>query len=187
MLTLGIPLLACAVAAAALTTLLPSLGRRSDARLRRLPPAASLAVRRTLLAQGPSRLVVVTTALALGLVVYAGALSGSETRTIAAKAAVAAPSDVVVPLDPATTTERGPLPRGATLVGYDGASASLRGTGRRTCWCSTPRRSPVSCTGTTRWPTGRSTTCWPRSRTTPATACPCSSPGRWRGSRSART
>jgi putative ABC transport system permease protein len=118
-LTLGIPLLACAVAAGALTALLPSLGRRSDARLRRLPPAASLAVRRTLLARGPSRLVVVTTALALGLVVYAGALSGSETRTIAAKAAVAAPSDVVVPLDPATTTERGPLPRGATLVGYD--------------------------------------------------------------------
>src|SRR4051794_6051717 len=118
LLTLGVPLLACAVAAGALTALLPTLGRRTDARLRRLSPTAALAIRRTLLARGLSRLVVVTTALALGLVVYAGALGDSAARTIGAKAAVAAPSDVMVPLDRRATAEDGPLPPDTTLVGF---------------------------------------------------------------------
>jgi putative ABC transport system permease protein len=118
LLTLGVPLLACAVAAGALTALLPSLSRRTDVRLRRLPPAGSLAIRRTLLARGLSRLVVVTTALALGLVLYAGALGVSDERTIAAKGAVAAPSDVMVTLDRRTTPEANPPPPGTTVVGF---------------------------------------------------------------------
>jgi putative ABC transport system permease protein len=75
-----------------------------------------------LLARGPSRLVVVTTALALGLVVYAGALGDSATRTVSAKEAVAAPGDVVVPLN-RRTTEDGPLPPDSTMVGYQGGVA----------------------------------------------------------------
>ena len=118
LLTLGVPLLVTAVAAGALTALLPRVGRRTDARLRRLPPAGSLAVRRAITARGASRLVVVSTALALGLAVYAGALADSSDRTIAAKSAVASPSDVVVPLV-RRAVEDGPLPGGSTLVGTE--------------------------------------------------------------------
>ena len=118
MLTLGVPLLVTAVAAGAVTALLPRIGRRTDARLRRLPPAGSLALRRALTARGASRLVVVSTALALGLALYAGALGDSTDRTIAAKAAVASPSDVVVPLV-RRAVEDGPLPAGSSLVGTE--------------------------------------------------------------------
>ena len=108
MLTLGVPLLVTAVAAGAVTALLPRTGRRTDARLRRLPPAGSLALHRAITARGASRLVVVSTALALGMALYAGALGDSTDRTIAAKAAVASPSDVVVPLV-RRAVEDGPL------------------------------------------------------------------------------
>jgi putative ABC transport system permease protein len=118
LLTLGVPLLVTAVAAGALATLLPRVGRRTDARLRRLPPAGSLAVRRALTARGASRLVVVSTALALGLALYAGALGDSTERTIVAKSAVASPSDVVVPLV-RRAVEDGPLPAGSSLVGTE--------------------------------------------------------------------
>ena len=118
LLTLGVPLLVTAVAAGALTALLPRVGRRTDARLRRLPPAGSLALRRAITARGASRLVVVSTALALGLAVYAGALGDSSDRTIRAKSAIASPSDVVVPLV-RRAVEDGPLPGGSTLVGTE--------------------------------------------------------------------
>lgn len=118
LLTLGVPLLVTAVAAGALTALLPRIGRRADARLRRLPTVAALAVRRVLTARGASRLVVVSTALALGLTVYAAALGDSTARTVAAKEAVAAPGDVVVPLV-RRPVEDGPLPAGATVVGIE--------------------------------------------------------------------
>jgi putative ABC transport system permease protein len=118
LLTLGVPLLMAAVAAGAITALLPRVGRRTDARLRRLPPAGSLALRRAITARGASRLVVVSTALALGLAVYAGALGDSSDRTIAAKSAVASPSDVVVPLV-RRAVEDGPLPDGSSLVGTE--------------------------------------------------------------------
>jgi putative ABC transport system permease protein len=180
LLTLGAPLLACAVAAGALTALLPTLGRRTDARLRRLPPVASLAIRRTLLARGLSRLVVVTTALALGLVVYAGALGVSDERTIAAKAAVAAPSDVMVSLDRRTTPEANPPPPGTTLVGYQDSVVISPGEQRADLLVI----DPASFAGAVHWDdalaaTARSATCSARWRTTTATACPRSSPARW--------
>jgi putative ABC transport system permease protein len=117
-LPLLVPLLVTAVAAGAATALLPRLGRASAARVRRLPPAGHLAVRRVLAGEGAARLVVVTTALALGLVIYAGALADSTDRTVAAKASVATGSDVVVPIA-RTSPAGGPLPRGAMLVGSD--------------------------------------------------------------------
>jgi putative ABC transport system permease protein len=117
-LTLLVPLLVTVTAAGIVTAALPRLGRRTDARLRRLPPVAFLAARRVLAGQGATRLVVVTTALALGLVVYAGALADSTDRTIAAKASVATGSDVVIEL-PRTTTVDGRLPPGAMVVGAE--------------------------------------------------------------------
>ncbi len=114
-LTLVLPLLVTVTVAGALTAALPRLaGRRID----RLPPAASLALRRVLAGRGAARLLVVTTALSMGLVLYAGALADSADRTLAAKAAVSTGGDVVVPLV-RRTTEPGPLPAGATLVGTE--------------------------------------------------------------------
>jgi hypothetical protein len=118
LLTLTAPLLVTAVAAGAVTALLPRLGRRTDAWLHRLTPAPFLAARRVLASHGAARLVVVTTALSLGLVVYAGALADSTERTIDAKASVATGSDVVVPLQRGSASG-GPLPAGAMVVGTD--------------------------------------------------------------------
>jgi putative ABC transport system permease protein len=117
-LPLLLPLLVTVVAAGVVTAALPAIGRALGSRLRGLPPAGYLAVRRLLAGQGTARLVVVTTALALGLVAYAGALAESTDRTIAAKASVATGSDVVVPI--ARTSPRGgELPGDAMLVGTD--------------------------------------------------------------------
>lgn len=117
-LTLVLPLLVTAAVAGALTAALPRLAGRVAARLDRLSPAASLALRRVLAGRGAARLVVVTTALSTGLVLYAGALADSADRTIAAKAAVSPGADVVVPLV-RRTTEPGPLPPGTTVVGTE--------------------------------------------------------------------
>jgi putative ABC transport system permease protein len=105
---------------------LPWLGRRLDGTLRRLPSGAFLALRRVFAAQGAARLVVVTTALSLGLVVYAGALADSTNRTIAAKASVATGSDVVVPLPPNSEAD-GHLPAGAMVVGTENDSTVVPG------------------------------------------------------------
>ncbi|WP_369137524.1 hypothetical protein [Modestobacter versicolor] len=115
---LAVPLLVTVVVAGAVTAALPLLGRRAGARVRRLPPAGFLVARRVLAAPGATRLVVVTTALSLGLVVYAGALADSSRRSLAAKAAVDTPADVVAPLV-RRTVEEGALPPGATMVGYE--------------------------------------------------------------------
>ncbi|WP_029430578.1 hypothetical protein [Blastococcus sp. URHD0036] len=115
LLPLVLPLLATVVAAGALTALLPRLGRRGRARLGRLTPAPFLALSRVAAGRGAVRLVVVTTALALGLVVQAGTLADSAARTVDAKAAVAAASDVVVPLL-RRVPEAGPAPEGTTVV-----------------------------------------------------------------------
>jgi putative ABC transport system permease protein len=115
-LPLLLPLLVTVVAAGAVTALLPRVGAAANGRLRRLSPAGFLALRRVLAGQSTSRLVVVTTALALGLVVYAGALGDSTQRTVAAKASVATGSDVVVPLA-RTSPSDGRLPTGAMVVG----------------------------------------------------------------------
>ena len=76
--------------------------------------------------QGAARLVVVTTALSLGLVAYAGALAESTDRTIAAKASVATGSDVVVPIA-RTSPGGGALPDGAMLVGTENTPVLVPG------------------------------------------------------------
>ena len=118
LLTLVLPLLVVVVVAGGLTAVLPVVGRRTGAGARRLPLLPFLVVRRVLAAPGTARLLVVTTALALGVVVYAGALADSAARTVAAKSVVATPSDVVLPLLLTTAPTR-PLPPGATLVGSE--------------------------------------------------------------------
>ncbi|GAA3184651.1 hypothetical protein GCM10010531_43550 [Blastococcus jejuensis] len=125
-LTLMVPLLITVVVAGAVTAALPWIGRRADARLRRLPTGVFLALRRVLAGQAAARLVVVTTALTLGLVVYAGALADSTNRTIAAKASVATGSDVVVPL-PRVAVAPGGLPSTATIVGTEGDARIVPG------------------------------------------------------------
>jgi hypothetical protein len=125
-LTLMVPLLVTVVVAGTVTAALPWIGRRADARLRRLPAGAFLAARRVLAGQGAARLVVVTTALTLGLVVYAGALADSTTRTIDAKASVATGSDVVVPL-PRVAVAPEELPDGAMVVGTEGDARLVPG------------------------------------------------------------
>jgi putative ABC transport system permease protein len=85
-----------------------------------MPVGGFLAARRVLAASGGSRLVVVTTALSLGLVVYAGALADSTTRTIDVKASVASGSDVVVTLQRGSTAD-GELPPGTMAVGLQRA------------------------------------------------------------------
>ena len=117
-LTLVVPLLATVVVGGAVTSVLPLIGRRADARLRRLPPGVFLAVHRVLAGQGAARLVVVTTALSLGLVVYAAALADSTARTIDAKASVATGSDVVAPVARGAEAD-GPPPDGAMVVGTE--------------------------------------------------------------------
>jgi hypothetical protein len=116
-LTLVVPLLATVVIGGVATAVLPLVGRRADTRLRRLPPAVFLAARRVLAGQGAARLVVVTTALSLGLVVYAGALADSTARTIDAKASVATGSDVVAPVARGATADT--PPPGAMVVGVE--------------------------------------------------------------------
>ncbi|MGY1770059.1 hypothetical protein [Blastococcus sp. SYSU D00813] len=115
LLPLVLPLLATVAAAGAVTALLPRLGRRGRARLGRLTPAPFLALSRVAAGRGAVRLVVVTTALALALVVQAGALADSAARTIDAKATVAAAGDVVVPLL-RQVQDAGPSPEGTTIV-----------------------------------------------------------------------
>ncbi|SOE03820.1 hypothetical protein [Blastococcus haudaquaticus] len=123
LLQLVLPLLVTAVVAGAVTGALPRLGARARARLDRLPPAPFLALSRVLTGRSATRLVVVTTALALGLIAYSGALADSTERTIAAKQAVGTGSDVVVPLL-RQTIETGPRPPGTTIVGV-GTRAEL--------------------------------------------------------------
>ncbi len=115
LLPLVLPLLATVVVAGAVTALLPRLGRRGRARLGRLGPAPFLALSRVAAGRGAVRLVVVTTALALALVVQAGALADSAARTIEAKATVAAAGDVVVPIL-RRVQDVGPSPEGTTVV-----------------------------------------------------------------------
>ncbi len=117
LLVLVAPLLVTVVAAGAVTAVLPWLGRRADARLRRLPPGPYLALRRVLAARGAARLAVVTTALSLALVVQAGALATSTARTLAAKTAVATGSDVVVSVPPGQVVDEAALGEDAMLVG----------------------------------------------------------------------
>jgi putative ABC transport system permease protein len=123
-LTLAVPLLVTVVVAGLVTAVLPWIGSRADARLRRLPAGAFLAARRVLSGQGAARLVVVTTALSLGLVVYAGALADSTARTIDAKASVANGSDVVVPVTRGSVAD-GELPENAMAVGVETGASLL--------------------------------------------------------------
>ncbi|SHH11734.1 hypothetical protein [Geodermatophilus nigrescens] len=111
-LPLLLPLPVAAVVAGLLTAGLSRVGRGAG---RRLPAPAFLAVRRVAAASGTSRLVVVTTAVSLGLVVHATTLAGSAERTMDAKAAVAAGAETVVPLL-RRTDEPGPVPAGTALV-----------------------------------------------------------------------
>ncbi len=119
LLQLVLPLLATAVVAGAVTAVLPRLAGRGGAWLRGLSPAPSLALSRVLTGRAAARLVVMTTSLALGLVVYSGALADSVERTVAAKQAVSTGGDVVVPLL-RRIGEAGPLPSGTTVVGTGG-------------------------------------------------------------------
>jgi putative ABC transport system permease protein len=125
-LTLMVPLLITVTAAGAVTAALPWLGRRLDGPAHRLRPGTFLAIRRVFAAQGATRLVVVTTALSLGLVIYADALADSTNRTIEAKATVATGSDVVVSL-PRVRALGGELPEGAMVVGTEQDSTLLPG------------------------------------------------------------
>ncbi len=119
LLQLVLPLLATAVVAGVVTAALPRVGSRVAARLHRLPPAPSLALSRVSTGRAAARLVVMTTALALGLIVYSGALADSVDRTIAAKRAVSTGGDVVVPIL-RRIAEAGPPPSGTTVVGRGG-------------------------------------------------------------------
>ena len=157
-LTLVLPLLVTVAVAGALTAALPRLAGRAAARLDRLPPAASLALRRVLAGRGAARLVVVTTALSMGLVLYAGALADSADRTIGAKASVSTGADAVVPLV-RRTTEPGPLPPARPSWAPSGASRSSPARSPPTCWWSSPTRSSTCCAGTTPWPTGPPRSC----------------------------
>ncbi|MGY1803076.1 FtsX-like permease family protein [Blastococcus sp. SYSU D00922] len=112
LLQLVLPLLVTAVVAGGLTAALP----RVPLRPARLAPAPFLALSRVLTGRAAARLVVITTALALGLIVYSGALADSTDRTLVAKQAVGTGSDVVVPLL-RRTVEAGPPPDGTTIVG----------------------------------------------------------------------
>ena len=145
-LALVVPLLATVVVGGAVTAGLPLIGRRADARLRRLRPGAFLAFRRVLAGQGAARLVVVTTALSLGLVVYAGALADSTARTIAAKASVAAGSDVVVPVPRAAAADA-VAPEGAMVVGVERDATLVPGDRRADVLVVDPRE----VAGVVRW------------------------------------
>ncbi|ROP27244.1 FtsX-like permease family protein [Pseudokineococcus lusitanus] len=101
-LTLVVPLLVVVVAAGAVVAVLQRLAPRLLGRARRLPVPALLALRRVVAGPGATRLVTVTTALALGLVTYAGALADSAARTVAVKSSVATGGDVVVDLPRST-------------------------------------------------------------------------------------
>lgn len=117
-LVLALPLLVTIAVAGAVAAVLPRIARLAAPRLGPLPAGAFLALRRILSARGAARLVVVTTALSAGLVVYAGALGESASRTVSAKAAVVSGGETVVPLV-RRTREPGPLPEGAALVGTE--------------------------------------------------------------------
>ncbi len=117
LLTLVVPLLTVVAASAAVVGLLQQLAPRLRPRVDRLPIGPLLAFRRVMAAPGPTRLVVVSAALALGLVAYAGALGASTDRTVAVKAVVATGSDVVVELDNRQAVP--PLPAGTMLVRRD--------------------------------------------------------------------
>ncbi|NEK84791.1 hypothetical protein GCU60_03290 [Blastococcus saxobsidens] len=147
-LTLVVPLLITMVVAGALTAVLPRLAELLGDRLRRLPVGPFLAARRVLAGQGAARLVVVTTALSLGLVVYAGALGSSTDRTIATKAAVATGSDVVVPLGADTTGRE--LPADAMVVGVERETTLLPGDARVNVLVVRPEK----VAGVVRWDAG---------------------------------
>ena len=125
-LTLVVPLLFTVVVAGVVTAVLPRIGRRADARLRRLPVGVFLAVRRVLAGHGAARLVVVTTALSLALVVFAGALADSTDRTIESKASVATGSDVVFALAGGSRAD-GATPSGSMTVGVEKDTQLLPG------------------------------------------------------------
>lgn len=125
-LTLVVPLLFTVVVAGLVTAVLPRIGRRADARLRRLPVGVFLAVRRVLAGHGAARLVVVTTALSLALVVFAGALADSTDRTIESKASVATGSDVVFALAGGSRAD-GATPAGSMTVGVEKDTQLLPG------------------------------------------------------------
>jgi hypothetical protein len=125
-LPLLLPLLVTVVAAGVVTAVLPWLGRVTGSRARRLAPPAYLAARRVVAGAGAARLVVVSTALSLGLLLFAGALAASTDRTVAAKASVATGSDVVVPI--ARTSPHGSeLPDDAMLVGVENSPVLVPG------------------------------------------------------------
>jgi hypothetical protein len=124
--TLVVPLLVTVVVAGLVTAVLPRIGRRADARLRGLSPGVFLALRRVLAGHGAARLVVVTTALSLALVVFAGALADSTDRTIESKASVATGSDVIFALAGGSRAD-GALPAGSMVVGVERDTQLLPG------------------------------------------------------------
>lgn len=115
--TLVVPLLVVVAGSAAAVGGLQRLAPRLRRPVDQLPLGALLAVRRVLAAPGATRLVIVSVALALGLVVFAGALGASTDRTVAVKAVVAAGSDVVIDLDNRQVAPG--APDGATVVRRD--------------------------------------------------------------------
>jgi hypothetical protein len=125
-LTLVVPLLVTVVVAGLVTAVLPRIGRRADARLRGLSPGVFLALRRVLSGHGAARLVVVTTALSLALVIFAGALADSTARTIESKASVATGSDVTFALAGGSRAN-GPVPPESMLVGIEKDAQLLPG------------------------------------------------------------
>ncbi|RKS74123.1 putative ABC transport system permease protein [Motilibacter peucedani] len=112
--TLGVPLLVVAAASGVVVSVLQRAARPVRGPAARLPAGAYLGVRRVLAAASATRLVVVATAVALGLVVYAGALAASTSRTLHAKAVVAVGADYVADVN--AGHESPALPAGATLV-----------------------------------------------------------------------
>jgi hypothetical protein len=117
-LALAVPLLVVVAGTGLVVGVLQRLAPRLYGRLDRWPVGSFLGVRRVLAAPTATRLLVVSTALTLGLVVYASALAASTERTVDAKAVVAVGSDVVVELVGAQSAPD-PLPAFATSVDTD--------------------------------------------------------------------
>lgn len=138
LLALVVPLMVVVAASATAVGLLQRLAPRLRPRIDRLPVGPMLALRRVTAAPGPTRLVVVSTALALGVLVYAGALGTSTDKTIAVKAVVATGTDVVVDLDnrPVLPT----APAGTTVVRRDREVDLLPGSSRASLLAIDPAR-----------------------------------------------
>jgi putative ABC transport system permease protein len=113
-----LPLLLVAAATGLVLRALRALLRRVDPD--RVP--VYLAVRRAAIGSGMLAALTIVVAVALGVLVYGGALSASLAHGARQKAAIAVGGDVQGPVDQDSTIPRLPFPATKVVVGYGGAS-----------------------------------------------------------------